>query len=145
MIDEGYTKYACDWQRTAPLSEALVAELNEWRNRLHGAGLVGYYEQQGVGYGVCGAAQPHAVLPAGGGGGHTGQARQDERERARPEGIDQLLRKVGHLAGEVRNALGIGHMHDQRVVAGPPLGGKDLRHGGITAGIGRKAIHRFGG
>ncbi len=51
MIDEGYTKYACDWQRTAPLSEALVAELNEWRNRLHGAGLVGYYEQQGVGYG----------------------------------------------------------------------------------------------
>jgi ribulose-5-phosphate 4-epimerase/fuculose-1-phosphate aldolase len=51
MIDEGYTKYACDWQRTAPLSEAAVAELNLWRNRLHEAGLVGYYEQAGVGYG----------------------------------------------------------------------------------------------
>ena len=51
MIDEGYTKYACDWQQTAPLPEAAVAELNEWRNRLYGAGLIGYYEQEGVGYG----------------------------------------------------------------------------------------------
>ena len=51
MIDEGYTKYACDWHRSPALPNALVAELNDWRNRLYDAGLVGYYPGQGVGFG----------------------------------------------------------------------------------------------
>ena len=51
MIDEGYTKYKCDWRRTAALPAAVVHDLNEWRNRLHDFGLVGYYKEHGVGFG----------------------------------------------------------------------------------------------
>ena len=51
MIDEGYTKYECVWHESSALPEDAIAELNTWRNRLYAAGLVGYYEQEGVGYG----------------------------------------------------------------------------------------------
>lgn len=51
MTDEGYTKYACDWHEAPPLPAPAVAELNRWRNRLHEAGLVGYDEEHGVGFG----------------------------------------------------------------------------------------------
>ncbi len=51
MIDEGYTKYDCDWVQTPALPVDAVAELNAWRNRLHEQGLIGYYPEHGVGYG----------------------------------------------------------------------------------------------
>lgn len=51
MIDEGYTKYECDWRQAPPLPAAAVATLNAWRNRLRGAGLIGYYREHGVGFG----------------------------------------------------------------------------------------------
>jgi ribulose-5-phosphate 4-epimerase/fuculose-1-phosphate aldolase len=51
MIDEGYIKYRCDWLEAPAFPDELVAELNAWRNCLYDAGLVGYYEQHGVGYG----------------------------------------------------------------------------------------------
>ena len=51
MIDEGYTKYECDWRRGRPMPEETVAELNTCRNRLFDAGLVGHYAQHDVGFG----------------------------------------------------------------------------------------------
>ena len=51
MIDEGYTKYECEWRRGPALAAETVAELNACRNRLFDAGLVGHYEQHGVGFG----------------------------------------------------------------------------------------------
>jgi L-ribulose-5-phosphate 4-epimerase len=51
VIDEGYTKYICDWQRAPALPAAVVCDLNEWRNCLCDAGLVGYDEEHGVGFG----------------------------------------------------------------------------------------------
>lgn len=51
MIDEGYTKYQCDWRHTPALPAQLVAELNAWRNRLYDERLIGYYKRHGVGYG----------------------------------------------------------------------------------------------
>lgn len=51
MIDEGYTKYTFDWHRAPALPAAKVAELNDCRNRLYAAELVGYYEDHGVGFG----------------------------------------------------------------------------------------------
>lgn len=50
-IDEGYTKYEVDWRPAPALPADQVRELNECRNRLYDAELVGYYEQHGVGYG----------------------------------------------------------------------------------------------
>ncbi len=51
MIDEGYTKYDCEWRETPPFPPAAIAELNAWRNRLHDEGLIGYYPEHGVGFG----------------------------------------------------------------------------------------------
>ena len=100
--------------------------------------------QHRMGHGVGRAAQAHAVLPAGGGARRGRQARQDQREGPGPEGVYQLLREQRHLLGVMGDGRGIGHMHDQRVVGGPALGGKDLGHGGVVVGIGRQAVHRLG-
>ena len=51
MIDEGYTKYECDWQQAPALPETAIEDLNAWRNRLHDKGLIGYYAEHGVGFG----------------------------------------------------------------------------------------------
>ncbi|MEY3442036.1 MAG: hypothetical protein RLZZ519_317 [Bacteroidota bacterium] len=49
MIDEGYVKYACDWQR-GPAPDN-IGELVSVRNRLHELGLIGKYEPSGIGFG----------------------------------------------------------------------------------------------
>ena len=51
MIDEGYTKFVVDWSRTPPLMHAAIAELIHWRNPLYSAGLIGQYEDIGIGFG----------------------------------------------------------------------------------------------
>jgi len=51
MIDEGYTKYVCDWRHAPALPAESVSELNAWRNRLHEQGLIGYYPEHRVGFG----------------------------------------------------------------------------------------------
>lgn len=51
MIDEGYTKYNVDWTDRRPVDLPEVAELARWRRRLYDAGLVGQYEDSGIGYG----------------------------------------------------------------------------------------------
>jgi ribulose-5-phosphate 4-epimerase/fuculose-1-phosphate aldolase len=51
MIDEGYTKYRCDWRKTAASSDGQLDALNACRNRLYREGLVGYYAEHGVGFG----------------------------------------------------------------------------------------------
>ena len=51
MIDEGYTKYECDWREAPALPSETIANLNAWRNRLHEQGLIGYYAEHGVGFG----------------------------------------------------------------------------------------------
>ena len=51
MIDEGYTKYECDWRHGPALPAESIAELNDWRNRLYEEGLIGYYPEHGVGFG----------------------------------------------------------------------------------------------
>ena len=51
MIDEGYIKFESDWQRGPALDRADVDELIAWRRSLYEAGLVGYYDKLGVGFG----------------------------------------------------------------------------------------------
>ena len=51
MIDEGYTKYECDWHDAPALPLLAIEQLNAWRNRLFEHGLIGYYPAQGVGFG----------------------------------------------------------------------------------------------
>ena len=51
MIDEGYTKYRCDWRKADAPADPGLGALNACRNRLYRAGLVGYYTEHGVGFG----------------------------------------------------------------------------------------------
>jgi ribulose-5-phosphate 4-epimerase/fuculose-1-phosphate aldolase len=51
VIDEGYTKYECDWRQAPALAADAIGELNAWRNRLYEKGLIGYYPEHGVGFG----------------------------------------------------------------------------------------------
>jgi ribulose-5-phosphate 4-epimerase/fuculose-1-phosphate aldolase len=101
MIDEGYTKYECDWREAPALPEEAVAELNAWRNRLHEQGLIGYYPQHGVGFGNVSIREgdTDAFLISG---TQTGDiARTDERHYARVTRCDIEANKV-HCEGPVQ-------------------------------------------
>ncbi|MEM9681174.1 MAG: class II aldolase/adducin family protein, partial [Bacteroidota bacterium] len=50
MIDEGYIKYTCDWERCSIIKEHEIMALNSWRNRLYQLGLIGVYDN-GIGFG----------------------------------------------------------------------------------------------
>ncbi|MGF1587736.1 MAG: class II aldolase/adducin family protein [Pleurocapsa sp.] len=50
MIDEGYIKYRCDWNRLPAIAETEIGELNQWRTKLHQLGLIGEYDN-GIGFG----------------------------------------------------------------------------------------------
>lgn len=83
MIDEGYTKYTVDWHRAPALPAATIAELNDCRNRLYDAGLVGYYEAHGVGFGNVSIRAPagQGFIISGTGTGEI--AHSDERHYSR--------------------------------------------------------------
>lgn len=51
MIDEGHIKFEARWRRSAPVRHPAVDELIRWRRPLYDAGLVGCYEDSGIGYG----------------------------------------------------------------------------------------------
>jgi len=51
MIDEGIIKYESHWRKTDPLNNAEIESLNRWRRPLYDAGLIGHYEEHGVGFG----------------------------------------------------------------------------------------------
>ncbi len=51
MIDEGYIKFESHWQKTEPLDNAEIETLNRWRQPLYAAGLIGHYQEQGIGFG----------------------------------------------------------------------------------------------
>jgi len=51
MIDEGYIKFELDWQRGLVIENADVDELIRWRRPLYSAGLIGHYDELGVGFG----------------------------------------------------------------------------------------------
>lgn len=50
-IDEGYVKYESQWTHGPGPDNAVVSLLERWRRPLFDAGLIGHYEDLGVGYG----------------------------------------------------------------------------------------------
>ena len=51
MIDEGYIKFDSHWRNTGPLDNAEIESLNRWRRPIYDAGLIGQYEEHGIGFG----------------------------------------------------------------------------------------------
>ncbi|MEG4047635.1 MULTISPECIES: class II aldolase/adducin family protein [unclassified Microcoleus] len=49
-MDEGVVKYRCDWEEADPVAARNIADLMDWRDRLHSWGLIGVYEN-GIGFG----------------------------------------------------------------------------------------------
>ena len=49
MSEDGVIKFNCQWTRTAPLNDAWITELNDWRNKLRSLNLIGV--KDGIGYG----------------------------------------------------------------------------------------------
>ena len=72
------------------------------------------------------------------------RAPHDHRHRPGPEGSDQALGGVAELGGERQRLVAAEHVHDQRVVGGPALGGEDLRDRGVIVGTRGQAVHGFG-
>lgn len=50
-IDEGYIKYTSDWTQGPAPSRAITDLLDTWRRPLYEAGLIGHYDDLGVGFG----------------------------------------------------------------------------------------------
>lgn len=50
-LDEGYTKYKCNWLNTNTLPLYYTYELNKVRKQMYELRLIGYYQQHQVGYG----------------------------------------------------------------------------------------------
>lgn len=50
-IDEGYIKYQSDWTEAPAPYPDVAAELEQWRQPLFVAGLIGHYEDLGIGFG----------------------------------------------------------------------------------------------
>ena len=50
-IDEGYIKFDSDWTAGSSADPTLTKLLDRWRRPLFDAGLIGHYDELGVGYG----------------------------------------------------------------------------------------------
>jgi len=51
MIDEGAIKFDSHWRKTRALDNPEIKTLNRWRRPLYDAGLIGHYQQHGIGFG----------------------------------------------------------------------------------------------
>ena len=78
--------------------------------------------------------------------GTRGAARQDQRQRAGPEGRGERPRGRPARRPPSRRAARLGRqVDDQRVLGRPALEGKDARHGGRVQRIGAQAVDGLGG
>jgi L-ribulose-5-phosphate 4-epimerase len=87
-LDEGYIKYDLDWRPGPATHVATARELDRWRRPLFAAGLIGHYEELGIGYGNishrCGTAGQFLIS-----GTQTGHLPEtDERHYALVTGVD---------------------------------------------------------
>ncbi|MGD1921321.1 MAG: class II aldolase/adducin family protein, partial [Pleurocapsa sp.] len=50
MIDEGYIKYQCHWNKINAIAPSDIENINQWRTKLYNLGLIGEYDN-GIGFG----------------------------------------------------------------------------------------------
>ena len=101
MIDEGYIKFELDWDE-GPLPEPdLATELERWRRPLFAAGLIGCYEELGIGFGNLSvrAARSERFVISGTQTGHLAQT--DARHYALVTDFD-IEKNYVHCRGPVR-------------------------------------------
>lgn len=84
MIDEGYTKYRVDWTLGEAIPGDEIQDLDAWRRRLYGAGLIGHDEVHDVGYGNISIRSGEGFIASGTQTGHI--AETDGRHYSRVTG-----------------------------------------------------------
>ena len=72
-----------------------------------------------------------------------GLARQNQRQRPRPESVHQLFRQRGHLT-QGRQLRAVVDVDNQRIIRRTPLRGEDIQHGFCIEGVRTQSVHRFG-
>ena len=87
---------------------------------------------------------PDGVAAPGGLGGHLRSPLDDHRQGTRPEGFGQGQRRRPDIVANPLEVGLVGHVHDQGMASGSPLGGEDLADGAGRAGIGAEAVHGLG-
>ena len=71
------------------------------------------------------------------------RALRDQRQRAGPERIGELLRFRRHLAHPALQVARMIDVHDHRMRRRPALGAEDLAHGVRVVGVRAEAVDRF--
>ena len=100
--------------------------------------------QQLLRHGMRGHADGDGVLAAGDHVVHVLRARQDHRQRARPEARGELLRVFGHLARPAMQVLRVVEVDDDRVIGRPFLELENAAHRRRVLRIGAEPVDRFG-
>lgn len=68
-MEDGVIKFSCDWSQK-PLGLPVSPELMQWRDKMHQLGLIGVYENLGVGYGNISIKTPQGIFISGSQTGH---------------------------------------------------------------------------
>lgn len=147
-IDEGYVKYRSTWIEASAPDPGAAAELETWRRPLFDAGLIGHYEELGVGFGNlsirCGG--PGQFLISGTQTGHMAQTNENHYSLVTAYDIDaNSLRCMGPVQAsseamthaaiyELDTRIGaVAHVHSrslwQRLINRLPTTDPDVAYG----------------
>lgn len=79
MLDEGYIKYESHWTHGVLPDPSAALQLDEWRQQLYAAGLIGEYVEEGIGFGNISirSDQPRQFLITGTQTGHLATTNED--------------------------------------------------------------------
>ena len=93
---------------------------------------------------VRGHAQSDAVLSAGDRIADVWRARQDQRQRSRPERFGERLRARRHVTRPSMDVRRVRYVHDQRMIGGTTLHREDPAHRVSTRCVGTEPVHGLG-
>ena len=94
--------------------------------------------------GMVRAADADGVEAAGRAERDDGLARQDHRQRARPEAFGEAMGALGNVFAVALEPRGIRDVDDERVVLWTALGLEDVQDGLFVEGVGPESIDRLG-
>lgn len=107
MIDEGYIKFNCVWDEVDTLTQADVAELNIYRQKLRTQGLIGVYPD-GIGYGNISRRDSQSIFVISG-SATGGYARMHSADYARVTRCDTRRNSVWCTGGTKASSESMTH------------------------------------
>lgn len=75
-IDEGYIKFDINWEKGKVPNNGIMSSLMEWRDKMYGLGLIGFYKEHQVGYGNISVKVDDGFIISGTQTGHLPQLKE---------------------------------------------------------------------